>query len=201
MVNRIVAGLVLVGMVLGAGGCAGNRGAVAAVALALPGSSERAAYLIGPGDVLGIEVWKDPALTRTVVVLPDGKIVFPLLGELQAGGKTVAALKAEIEEKIVRFVPDTVLTLEVKQSNSMFIYVLGRVNNPGRIVLTSHVNVLQALATAGGLNPYAKPNQIRVFRSVDGKTQIFPFSYGDVTAGEELAGNIELERGDVIFVP
>lgn len=158
-------------------------------------------YLIGPGDVLGIEVWKDPSLTRTVVVLSDGKIVFPLIGEVTASGRSVEALKKEIAERLTVYVPDTVLTLEVKQMNSLFIYVLGRVNNPGRPQLTGNINVLQALAMAGGLNPYAKRSDIRIFRQEGGETRIIRFNYDDVTSGERLADNIELKRGDVLYVP
>ena len=159
------------------------------------------AYVIGPGDILNIEVWKDPALTRTVVVLPDGRITVPLIGELVGGGKTVAQLKKEIEEKISRYVPGPVLTLEVKQSNSLYIYVLGRVNNPGRSLLTANVNVLQALAIAGGPNPFARKDQTKIFRREGGVTKIYPFTYSEVTEGKRLEENIELRRGDVLFVP
>ena len=85
-------------------------------------------YLIGPGDVLSISVWKDDALTKDVVVLPDGIISFPLIGLLKAGGKTVPQLKAEIEEKISQYVTEPVLNVEVKQVNSMLIFVIGRLN-------------------------------------------------------------------------
>jgi len=158
-------------------------------------------YTIGPGDQLGIEVWKDAALTRVVTVLPDGKISFPLIGELDAGGKTVAQLKKEIEQKIARYVPDSTTTVEVRQSNSLHIYVLGRINAPGRLILNANVNVLQALAIAGGPNTFANRTRIRIFRQEGGKTLSFPFNYNDVTAGKELQMNIELKRGDVIFVP
>ncbi|GAM10709.1 putative polysaccharide export protein wza [Geobacter sp. OR-1] len=158
-------------------------------------------YIIGPGDLIGIEVWKDPTLTRTVVVLPDGKISMPLIGELTAGGKTLAALKNEITAKLSQFVPDPVLTIEIKQCNSMHIYVLGRVNTPGRSALVSNINVLQALAMAGGLNPFAKSDQIQLFRYENGTTTIFPFDYDAVTKGKNLHENIELKRGDVIYVP
>ena len=158
-------------------------------------------YIIGPGDQLAIEVWKDAALTRVVTVLPDGKISFPLIGELEAGGMTVAELKKEIEQKIARYVPNSTTTVEVRQSNSMHIYVLGRVNTPGRTLLNSNVNVLQALAIAGGPNTFANRTRIRIFREEKGKTVIFPFDYDDVTAGKDLKTNIELKRGDVIFVP
>lgn len=180
----------------------GKRAALFFAALLLISIPAGAAdYTIGPGDQLGIEVWKDAALTRVVTVLPDGKISFPLIGELEAGGKTVAQLKKEIEQKIARYVPDSTTTVEVRQSNSMHIYVLGRVNTPGRTILNSNVNVLQALAIAGGPNTFANRTRIRIFRQEGGKTFAFPFDYDDVTAGKELQTNIELKRGDVIFVP
>jgi polysaccharide export outer membrane protein len=158
-------------------------------------------YIIGQGDVLDISVWKDEALTRTVVVLPDGMIAFPLIGELKAEGKTVAALKQEMETLLARYVSDLVLNVEVRQSNSMLVYIIGRVNNPGRQVLNSRITVLQALAMAGGPNPFAKKNNIRVFRREGAATNSYRFRYDDVVEGEHLEDNIVLHRGDVIVVP
>jgi polysaccharide export outer membrane protein len=158
-------------------------------------------YTIGPGDVIGISVWKDESLTRTVVVLPDGKITFPLVGDLAAGGKTVAGLKKELETGLARYVADTNVTVEVKQSNSMIVYIIGRVNAPGRQVLVANTNVLQALAMAGGTNPFAKKSKVKIFRQEDGKTVMFPFDYNEVANGRHLEMNIELKRGDVIIVP
>jgi polysaccharide export outer membrane protein len=158
-------------------------------------------YLIGPGDVLDISAWKDETLTRAVIVLPDSKISFPLIGEVTAGGKTVAQLKKEIEAKLVRFVPDLTLSLEVKQVNSMLIYVIGRVNNPGRFALNVNVNVLQALSMAGGFNPFAKKDKIKIFRHEGGETRIFNFQYDGVVDGKHLEENIMLKRGDVVVVP
>jgi len=158
-------------------------------------------YRIGPGDVLNIDVCKDPALTRMLSVLPDGKVAYPLIGELAAEGKTVAQLKKEIEGKLARYMNDPVVTVEVRQMNSLHIYVLGRVNAPGRSILSSNVNVLQALAIAGGPNAYANRARIRIFRQEGDKTSIIPFDYDDVTAGKNLGSNILLKRGDVVFVP
>jgi polysaccharide export outer membrane protein len=157
-------------------------------------------YVIGPGDVLEISVWKDEALSRQVVVLPSGKISFPLVGEVVAAGKTVTALQEELTQRITRYVPDPVLTVGVQQVNSLMIYVIGRVNHPGRFVLNTEVNVLQALAMAGGLNQYAKKGKILIFRETGGQTQIFNFDYGDVAGGTGLEQNIRLARGDVIVV-
>lgn len=158
-------------------------------------------YLIGAGDVLDISVWKDEAQTKTVVVLPDGTISFPLIGEVVAEGKTVSQLKDEIRQKVSHFVPDPVLTVIVHQVNSMLIYVVGRVNNPGRFLLSTNVNVLQALTMAGGLNPFAKRDKITVMREEAGDTGIYKFNYDEVAAGENLQQNIRLRRGDVVVVP
>ena len=158
-------------------------------------------YLIGAGDVLDISVWKDEAQTKTVAVLPDGTISFPLIGQVMAEGKTVSQLKEEIRQKVSQFVPDPVLTVIVHQVNSMQIYVIGRVNNPGRFLLSTNVNVLQALTMAGGLNPFAKREKITVMREELGDTTIFKFNYDEVATGENLQQNIRLRRGDVVVVP
>jgi polysaccharide export outer membrane protein len=158
-------------------------------------------YIIGPGDVLDISVWKVADLTKMVTVLPDGKIAFPLVGQLAAAGKTVEALSMELEKKLSRFVPDVNLSVLVHQVNSMMIYVIGRVNNPGRFVLNANADVLQALAMAGGLNPFAEGGKIKIFRKQGGGTEIIRFDYDDVVKGKDLAQNIVLMRGDVIVVP
>jgi polysaccharide export outer membrane protein len=158
-------------------------------------------YIIGSGDVLDIALWRDDALARQVVVLSDGKISFPLVGEVMAAGKTIAELKKDIADKLVDYVPDAVISIEVKQSNSMVIYVTGRVNNPNRFPVNTNVTVLQAISTAGGLNPFAKKNKIKIFRQEGDKTRVFLFKYDEVVDGKNLDQNIALKRGDVIVVP
>jgi polysaccharide export outer membrane protein len=158
-------------------------------------------YLLGPGDVIDIAVWKDETLTKSVIVLPDGKISFPLIGEIKAAGRTVPQLKEEITKKISPYAPDPTVSIEVRQVNSMLVYVIGRVNAPGRFSLNTNVNVLQALTMAGGLNPFAKRDKIKIFRQEGGKTTIFRFKYDEVTEGTELEQNIILKKGDLIVVP
>ena len=172
-----------------------------AAPVAAPSAVPETGYKIGPGDVLNIEVWKDPVLTRLVTVLPDGKIAFPLVGEIAAEGKTVSQLKKEIEGRLARYVQDAVITVEVRQMSSLQIYVLGRVNAPGRSILSANVNVLQALAIAGGPNAFANKSRIRIFRQEGANTVVLPFDYDDVTAGKNMESNILLRRGDVVFVP
>jgi polysaccharide export outer membrane protein len=175
---------------------------LAAAAAAAQEGAPVSDYIIGPGDVLNIGVWKDEALTRQCVVLPDGKIAFPLIGEMTASGRTVTDISKELSQKLGRFVPGVDLSVAVHQVNSLIIYVIGRVNSPGRFVLNTDVNVLQALAMAGGLNPFAKRGDIKIFREADGgSTKTYSFDYDVVSSGDNIKGNIRLKRGDVIVVP
>ena len=158
-------------------------------------------YRIGPGDQLSIEVWKNADLVRLVTVLPDGKVAYPMVGEVVAAGKTVTQLQKEIEGKLSLYVKDAVVTVEVRQVHSLQIFMLGRVRTPGRIALTSNVDVLQAIASAGGPDEFAKLSRIKIFRREGGKTAIIPFDYSDVIAGKNLESNILLRRGDIVVVP
>lgn len=158
-------------------------------------------YLIGAGDVLTVSIWKEEALTQDVVVQPDGKIVFPLIGTVIVAGKSPYVVKKEITAKIKSYVPDPILTVSVRQINSLMIYVVGKVNHPGRFVLNTNVNVLQALAMAGGLNSFANGSKIKILRETSKGTKIFHFDFDDVAEGKRLKQNIGLVRGDVIVVP
>jgi polysaccharide export outer membrane protein len=169
------------------------------------GSTERAideeGYIIGTGDALDISVWKDESLTRTCIVRPDGFISFPLLGSLKAAGKTAPQLKSEMEKGLSRYMTDVLLFLDIREIRSLTVYVIGKVNNPGRFILSTNINVLQALATAGGLNVFARKNDIKIFRQERDKTTILPFEYDKVVEGKRLEQNIYLERGDVVVIP
>jgi polysaccharide export outer membrane protein len=163
-------------------------------------ASGQGGYRVGAGDVLSVSVWKAEELTRQVVVLPDGTISFPLIGRVSAEGKQLEELQLIISERLAKFVPDPNLSLEVVQVNSLMVYVIGQVNRPGRFVLTDNIDVLQALALAGGLNAYANSGNIKVFRKGKKGTRIFKFNYNAVSKGKDLKQNISLVRGDVIVV-
>lgn len=158
-------------------------------------------YTIGPGDILDISVWKEAALTKLVTVMPDGKISFPLIGPIPAKGLTVDELKASIEQKITRYVPHPNLTVALHEVNSLYIYVVGKVYKSSRFELNTNINVLQALAMAGGLNPFANKSKIKIFRENPGGTLIYDFNYDEVSRGRNLSQNLRLKRGDVIVVP
>lgn len=157
-------------------------------------------YILGSGDVVEISVWKDEALSRVVPILPDGMIQFPLIGQLLAAGKTTLELQQEIEERISKYVPNPFVDVSVQQVNSMLIYIVGKVHNPGRFVINANISVLQALAMAGGLNTFAKGEKIKIIRERGDGQQILNFNYEDAAMGRDLSQNIRLERGDIIIV-
>jgi len=160
-----------------------------------------ASYLIGPGDVLSISVWKEEGMQLEVLVRPDGEITFPLAGEIKAGGLTTKALSDALVEKLKRYIPQPSVTVSVLKSVSNKIYVIGKVNRPGEFVATGYMDVLQALTMAGGLTPYADSDEIKIIRRTEFGTKIKLFDYDEVISGERLDMNIILKAGDTVVVP
>jgi polysaccharide export outer membrane protein len=159
------------------------------------------AYQVKPGDVLEISVWKEPDLQRQVLVRPDGGFSFPLVGEIDARGKSVAELTKLVSDRLSRYISEAVVTVTVQEIKGNKIFVIGQVNKPGEFIVNPSVNVMQALSMAGGLTPFAAMNDIKILRR-DGTTQqAVPFPYGDVMRGRSLNQNIELVAGDVVVVP
>ena len=158
-------------------------------------------YQIGPEDVLEISVWKEDGLKKEVLVRPDGGMSFPLIGEIQAVGKTAGQLRKEIAQRLEKFIPDPVVSIAFLKVGGNKIYVIGKVNKPGEFPAGRYVDVLQALTVAGGLTPFAAENDIKVIRKEGGKDVVFRFRYSDVKAGENLEQNIQLKGGDVVVVP
>jgi polysaccharide export outer membrane protein len=158
-------------------------------------------YIVQPGDMLTIDVWKEKDLQRELMVRPDGGLDFPLIGNIDVSGKTVDQLRQEIVTKLAKYVPDPVVTLSVKQSLGNKIYVIGKVNKPGDFIVIRNTDVMQALSMAGGLNPYASANKIKILRREHGVLKTIPFKYSRVEKGEDLETNIVLQGGDVVVVP
>jgi len=171
--------------------------ATAAPATASPSAS----YIVQPGDMLTISVWKEKDLQADVSVRPDGGLNFPLVGDITASGKTVEELRKDITAKLSKYVPDPVVTVIVKQSLGYRIFVIGKVNKPGDFPAGRDIDVMQALAMAGGLTPYASENKIKILRRVNGELKAIPFKYSHVEKGEDLEQNIVLQGGDVVVVP
>ncbi|MBN1103965.1 MAG: polysaccharide export protein, partial [Deltaproteobacteria bacterium] len=158
-------------------------------------------YRTGPRDVLEISVWKDETLTRQIPVPPDGIISFPLIGDLDVREMTIPQIREAVFARISEFIPDPTVTVLLLAANSMTASVIGKVNRPGEFPITLESNVMQLLAAAGGLNPFAASGKILVLRQEGGKTVKIPFDYRQVEKGEDLEQNILLRRGDVVVVP
>lgn len=160
-----------------------------------------AEYQIGPEDLLEIVVWKEEGLRKEVLVRPDGGISFPLIGDLQAEGKTPSALQAEITRLLSRYIPRPSVSVSLLKTASYKIYVIGKVNKPGEFTLGRPVDVLQALSLAGGLTPFASTDAIRILRKSREAETSFLFDYRKVQRGLDLDQNIQLRSGDTVVVP
>ncbi|MHB8453975.1 MAG: polysaccharide biosynthesis/export family protein [Acidiferrobacterales bacterium] len=166
-----------------------------------PASRSEPGYLIQPGDILTVSVWKEKDLQSDELVRPDGALSFPLTGDIQAAGKTVEQVREEIATRLGKYIPDPVVTVTMKQIAGNVIYVIGKVNKPGVFVANGNVDVMQALSIAGGMTPYASENSIRILRRQGSTESAIPFKYAQVRDGKHLEQNIILQAGDVVVVP
>lgn len=159
-------------------------------------------YVIGADDVLAINVWKEPEISRSVPVRSDGRISLPLVGELQAGGQTPLQLEQEITKRLRNYISEPEVTVIVQDSKSQKINILGMVARPGAYLLSGSVTVLDAIAMAGGFKDFAKQKSVYVLRqNPDGTQQRIPFNYKDVIKGKNPEQNIRLLPRDTVVVP
>jgi polysaccharide export outer membrane protein len=165
-----------------------------------PASEVPSDYVIGSDDQLHISVWKEPDLTETLPVRPDGKISMPLLNDVPAAGLTPGQLAVSITEKLKKYIADPRVTVVVTAMNSRRVFVSGEVLHTGPVALLPHMTVLQALSSAG-FTPFANVKGIYLLRTVNGQQQRIPFNYKDVVKGRHPEQNIELRPGDTIVVP
>ena len=165
-----------------------------------PSATVEPEYVIGPDDVLHIAVWKEPDLSATLPVRPDGMISLPLLNDVQASGVTPMQLAASLTEKLKKYISDPRVTVVVTQINSKRIYLVGEVGHTGAIPMLPNMTVLQALSNAG-LSQFANPKKIYVLRSESGKQQKLPVNYNRLLKGQDMSHNYVLKPGDTIVVP
>jgi polysaccharide export outer membrane protein len=158
-------------------------------------------YQLNPGDTINVSVWKEPELQRDLVVRPDGRFSFPLVGDVVAVGKSVAEVREEMVNELSRYIPEAVLTVSVKEVLGNKIYVIGQVKDPGEFVVNPMVDVVQALSMAGGMTPFASVNDILILRRAGGEQTALRFRYGEVEKGRNLNDNIVLQAGDIVVVP
>jgi polysaccharide export outer membrane protein len=174
------------------------------------GASEQAAsnrigdasYVIGPGDIIGVNVWKEPDVSKAVPVRSDGKISLPLAGELQASGITPKELEQAISGRLQSYISDPEVTVIVQEIRSQRFNILGQISKPGTYILTDSTSILDAIAMAGGFRDFARQKSIYVLRTrADGTQERLPFNYKQVIKGGSEAQNIKLEPHDTIVVP
>jgi len=158
-------------------------------------------YIIGPGDDLEILVWREPDMSRTVRVRPDGKISMPLVDDIQASGTTLHQLKKRITETLASFVEHPSVYVILSENRSKKIYVLGKVNQPGEYGLEKDTTVLQAIALAGGFAEWAKKDDVVIIRRGPSGQVRIEFDYDDVVSGKQIEKNISLRPDDVVIVP
>jgi len=158
-------------------------------------------YKIGPQDVVRIDVWKEPEISRVTPVRPDGRISLPLLNDVQAAGLTPTQLAGAISDGLKKFITNPQVTVGVTEINSRRVYVTGEVLKPGAFPLQSGMTVLQALTSSGGFTQFARVKGIYVLRTEDGKQVKHLFNYKDVVSGKHPELNIVLQPADVIVVP
>ncbi len=164
------------------------------------------AFLLGPEDILVVTVWRNQDLSREVVIRPDGMISMPLIGDVKAAGLSSDILAKRIAERLTEFMSSPTVSVQVKEVNSYFIYVMGEVAKPGKYPLKSYATVLQGVSLAGGFTPFASKNKMQVVRNVDDgngeKRELrIPVGFSDLTSGTGPVGNFILKSGDVIVVP
>ena len=158
-------------------------------------------FVIGNDDVLAINVWKEPDISRSIPVRSDGKISLPLVGEVQAAGLTPLKLEKDIAEKLKNYISEPEVTVMVQQVNSQKFNILGQVTKPGSYGIANSPTVLDAIALAGGFRDFAKKKSIYVLRhSGNGEVRL-PFNYKEVSEGKNMGQNIKLQPGDTIIVP
>jgi len=158
-------------------------------------------YRIGAGDVLQLFVWKEPDLSRDITVRFDGKVTVPLLGDVEAAGRTPQQLGEELSRSLGRFLAAPQVTLGVSQANSARFHVLGQVGRPGDFPLARRITVLQALAIAGGFKEFAKTDSIVIIRQDGDAETALSFNYKRVEGGKDLSQDILIHPGDTILVP
>ena len=158
-------------------------------------------YVIGPEDVLYIHVWKEDALSRTVLVRMDGKISLPLIDDVQAAGLTARQLKEVLTKRLKEFVDNPNVSVIVTEPNSFKVYVSGQVRNPGVVRLRSETSILQLITMVGGFTDWANQKKILIIRKEDGKEKRFTVNYKKIVKGDAPDSNLILKAGDYIVVP
>jgi polysaccharide export outer membrane protein len=166
-----------------------------------PVLTAEASYLLNPGDLVRVSVWREEELNRQALVQPDGSLSFPLVGQISAAGRTPSEVQEDIKRRMDYYIPDAVVTVELVEARGNKVFVIGEVNRPGEYQLGRPITVVQAISLAGGFTPFARRSKIRVLRASQPQEVMLTFDYDDVAEGTRLDTNLQLKAGDTVIVP
>ena len=158
-------------------------------------------YQLHQGDTVMVSVWREDALQKQVIVLPDGSITLPLVGRIEVAGLSTPEVEQRITEKLKKYLPNPVVTIVIVGIDGNRAYVIGKVNKPGPLLISGPLTVLQAISTAGGFDKFADEGGIKVIRTKAEGQEIFTVRYKDIISGKDMSTNIQLKVGDTIVVP
>jgi len=158
-------------------------------------------YLLGLGDIIEVQVWKEPELTKTLTIRLDGRVSLPLAGDVMAAGKSPEQLASDLEKKLKAYITEPSVTVILSQSTSRKYFIIGQIVNPGEFTIDAPITVLQALARSGGFQEWAKKDKIVIVRRQSGRENFLPFDYEAFTNGKNISQNIDIAPGDTIIVP
>jgi len=167
----------------------------------VPAAAQEAGYTVKPSDVLAVSVWREETLQGDVLITPDGAFAFPLVGLVDARGKTVDDLQKILTERLAKYISDPVVTVAVREIRGNRVYVIGQVNRPGEFTVNPRIDVVQALAVAGGTTAFASLSNILILRRSGTKQEALRFDFTEVAKGKNLEQNFELRNGDIVVVP
>ncbi|WP_166359481.1 polysaccharide biosynthesis/export family protein [Pseudomonas akapageensis] len=160
-----------------------------------------AAYLLSPGDLIEVSVWREESLRKEVRVLPDGSITFPLAGRIEVAGLDTPAVAKKVAAKLEEYIPDPNVSVVIKSIEGNLVYIQGKVVKPGPVQMAGPTAVLQALSMSGGLDKFADKDEIKVVRVRGHAQEILPVRYSDLISGRDMSTNFQLQAGDTLIVP
>jgi polysaccharide biosynthesis/export protein len=158
-------------------------------------------YQLRPGDTVIVSVWREDALLKQVVVLPDGSITLPLIGRVDVAGLSTPEVERRITVKLKEFIPEPVVTVVIAAIDGNRAYVMGKVIHSGSLILSGPTTVLQAISIVGGFDKFADEGGIKVIRAKPGGQEILSVNYSDIISGKNMSTNFQLRAGDTIVVP
>ena len=158
-------------------------------------------YRLRQGDTVLVSVWREDALQRQVVVLPDGSITFPLIGRVEVAGLSTPEAEQRIVSKLKVYFPDPIVAVVIVGIDGNRAFVTGKVMHPGPLIISGPISVLQAISLVGGFDRFADEDGIKVIRTKLGAQEILPVNFRDIMSGKNMSTNIQLKAGDTLVVP